>query len=418
MQESVQKMSQKIRSLEDIFNDPDAAKILVSKKKKVVSHDPEVENFREVTEWVKSHDGKRPEKTMDLTERKMFSRLKGIKENPERRDKLLQYDELGLLGDAESTDDPVKALKKEKMDFSSLDDILNDDSILFANVEANEAVNNKLFDTKQFEATAQEHKAEQKSNRDVMTNFGQYKAMFKQVQADISAGKRQLIRYNNPEKNLKEHEFYILNGQLIYIEAIGDKEKRETRVNGSDLREDARTHVIYENGTENYPMLRGLSASLYASKSRRSVPGYIVSEPEDAPYTLAPDDYVTGYVYVLKSLSKNPQVLELEKEHPLYKVGFTSGTVEGRIANAENESTYLYAPVEVVEKIKVINLNPEALETAIHHALAQFRLDVDIKAGNGKMIQPREWFVVDLNTIEEVVGKLITQLRVKQLDKK
>lgn len=69
------------------------------------------------------------------------------------------------------------------------------------------------------------------------------------------------------------------------------------------------------------------------------------------------------------------------------------------------------------EKIKVINLNPETLETAIHHALAQFRLDVDIKAGNGKMIQPREWFVVDLNTIEEVVGKLITQLRVKQLDK-
>ncbi|MBT8990459.1 hypothetical protein BTH78_09100, partial [Lactobacillus delbrueckii subsp. bulgaricus] len=145
--------------------------------------------------------------------------------------------------------------------------------------------------------------------------------------------------------------------------------------------------------------IRGLASSLYGSKQRHAMPGYIVTEPMQKEYKLTNDDYVTGYVYVLKSLSQNPQILEIEKEHDLYKVGFTTNTVESRIANAENESTYLYAPVQVIEKIKVINLNAETLEKTIHHALAEYRLDVDIKAPNGKIIHPREWFVVDLNTI-------------------
>ena len=95
----------------------------------------------------------------------------------------------------------------------------------------------------------------------------------------------------------------------------------------------------------------------------------------------------------------------------MYKVGFTSGTVEHRIANAENESTYLYGPVKVVAEYQVINLNPEALETALHHALAQYRLDVDIKAGNGKTIHPREWFVVDLDTINTTISDIISKLQ-------
>ena len=54
--------------------------------------------------------------------------------------------------------------------------------------------------------------------------------------------------------------------------------------------------------------------------------------------------------------------------------------VEKQIAKAENEPTYLYDSVKVCEKFKVSNLNSEDLETAIHHALTNYRLDVDIKA--------------------------------------
>lgn len=67
----------------------------------------------------------------------------------------------------------------------------------------------------------------------------------------------------------------------------------------------------------------------------------------------------------------------------MYKVGYTCGSVEKRIANAENESTYLYAPVKIYAEYQVANLNSETLEISIHHALANYRLDVDIKVPNG-----------------------------------
>lgn len=410
-------MDKPIRSLEDIFSDPDAATLLAPDKKPVINHDPDVEGFKEIIDWVKQHDGKEPQKTMDLTERKMFSRLKGIRNNPDRCQKLKEYDELYLLGEGDDNSEKereAKAIKQEKMDFDSLDDILSDDSLLFDDSQEDVELNNKLFDTAKFKQIQSKKFEEEKSVRNKMDGFSKYEPMFKQIQAGISSGQRQLVRFQNPEKNLKEHRFYILNGQLIYIEAIGDSKIRESSDNRN--RKDARAHVIYENGTENYPFIRGLASSLYGSKQRHAVPGYIVTEPMSKEYKLTNDDYVTGYVYVLKTLSKNPQILEIEKEHDLYKVGVTENTVEERTANAENESTYLYAPIQIVEKIKVINLNAKTLEKTIHHALAEYRLDVDIKAANGKIIHPMEWFVVDLNTIETVVGKLITQLRVKQLD--
>lgn len=56
--------NQTIHSLEDVFNDPEASELLAPKpKKKVVSTDSDVENFKEIQEWVKQHDGKEPEKS-------------------------------------------------------------------------------------------------------------------------------------------------------------------------------------------------------------------------------------------------------------------------------------------------------------------------------------------------------------------
>lgn len=163
--------------------------------------------------------------------------------------------------------------------------------------------------------------------------------------------------------------------------------------------------------TEQKTILRnGLIASLYGSKKRHGY-GKAVSEPKGS-FSFYADDQITGYIYVLKSLSNNPEVKRIQSEYPLYKVGFTSNTVEKRIANAENESTYLYGPVKVVAEYQVVNLNPEALETALHHALSNYRLDVDIKAPNGHIIHPREWFVVSLETINTLINKIMSNLRI------
>ena len=399
--------SRPIRSLNDIFNDPAANELLAKPRKKQVTYDPEVEKFKEIESWIKDHNGKEPEKTTDLSrlgERKLASRLKGIREAPERIELLKPYDKLGLLKQEDQNVSLKEKVSHEKMTFNSLDDILNDDSALFDN--SGQSLNSKLFDTGSLNAfkKSQENVAKNKSKRKTMDDFNKYRPMFKKVQAELTSGKRHLVRYGN--NKLKLHGFYVLKGQLMYIESIGSEFKNNNR---SYTDTDARLHVIYDNGTENFPLRNGLIASLYGSKQRGGG-GKIVTEPDDK-FEFGADDQITGYVYVLKSLSNNADVKRIQEDHPLYKVGFTSGTVERRIANAENESTYLYGPVKVVAEYQVINLNPEALETALHHALAQYRLDVDIRAGNGKIIHPREWFIVDLNTINNLISQIISKLQ-------
>lgn len=139
-----------IRSLEDVFNDPEADELLEQKpKEKPVASDPDIENFKEIQEWVKQHHGKEPEKTRDMsrmTERRMANRLKGYRSHEDMIELLKPYDELGLLNKESQKLTLEDAVKKEKQDFDSLDDILGDDSVLFDDHQ--QTINSKLFDTK------------------------------------------------------------------------------------------------------------------------------------------------------------------------------------------------------------------------------------------------------------------------------
>lgn len=386
------------RTIDDIFNDPDFDQLLapLEKKPKNKAMDPDIRSFEEVQDWVKEH-GHKPENTRtDLIERQMFHRLKGFQK---KYDKLHDYDELGLLV-KEDTNVYSTLAEEVKRDntktFETLDDILNDDSILFDDIDDAGAVDLKLFDTEKV-IRKQDNTPDSIAQRQRMADFDQYRQMFKEVQRDIARGRRKLVSFKNYE--IKLHHFYVLKGQLIYIEAFGEEIQKNNK-NGNY--KDKRVHVIYENGTESNVLFRGLGSSLYGRG------GKIVTEPETSEFELATDDYETGYIYVLKSLSTDPQIT---KYQPLYKIGFTTGSVKKRIANAENEPTYLYAPVKLIEQFQVINLNPETLETAIHHALANYRLDVDIKAPNGRIITPREWFVVELSKVEEIINAIVTRLQ-------
>ncbi|QLL70425.1 GIY-YIG nuclease family protein [Lactobacillus sp. 3B(2020)] len=394
--------SRQYRTLDDIFSDPELDEILkpLEKKPKLKAMDPDVHSFEEVQDWVREH-GRKPENTRsDLTERRMFHRLKGMQK---KYDKLHDYDELGLLvaEDKSVYKQLAEEVKKDTntKSFNTLDDVLNDDSILFDDLDNIGSDEPKFFDTEKV-TRKQDNNPDAVAQRQKMDNFDEYKQMFRAVQKDIASGRRQLLPFRNYEILL--HHFYVLRGQLIYIEAFGEDIQKDNK-NGSY--KDKRVHVIYENGTENNVLFRGLGSSLYGRG------GKIVSEPENDDIKLTADDYETGYIYVLKSLSKDPQISEIKS---LYKIGFTASSVKKRIANAENEPTYLYAPVKLIEQFQVINLDPEALETAIHHTLANYRLDVDIKAPNGRMITPREWFVVDLPKVEEIINTIVARLQSEQ----
>ena len=116
-----------------------------------------------------------------------------------------------------------------------------------------------------------------------------------------------------------------------------------------------------------------------------------------------PDDIETGTIYVLRSLSKHRFVFE--HGMLIHKIGVTGGKVEARIADAENQATYLLAPVEIVAEYRLHNLNRTRMENIFHRLFSAVQLDLTIEDRFGKPVEPREWFVVPLHVIDEAVER-------------
>lgn len=394
-------MNKDFKTIDDIFNDPDFVKITETSKLKKMhqEQDQDIKELMEIEDWIEEqNNGRLPQETKNITERKYYHRLIRMKNNPQKLEKLKKYDRLGLFSDKDYLNKNFKILEDEvnlKKTFNSLDEILNDDSILFSNDE--EQDDSKLFDTKKYKRI-QQNKAKNIAKRKNIKNFEEYSKMFKKVQNDLSYGRRKLRKFKNYD--IETGRFYVLKGQLLYIESENDS---VTKNDKNGIYEDCRVHVVYENGTESNIWKRGLGASLYGRN------GKIVTEIEnEEKLKLKSDDIVTGYIYVLKTLSQDPQLSTI---NPLFKVGVTTRKVEERIRNAENESTYLYAPVKLIEKIKIFNLEPTPLETAIHHALRPYQLNIDITLPNGNKIHPEEWFCVELKKIEDIIKEIFDSLR-------
>ena len=90
----------------------------------------------------------------------------------------------------------------------------------------------------------------------------------------------------------------------------------------------------------------------------------------------------------------------------LHKIGVTGGSVEKRIANASKDSTFLLADVEVVATYELYNINRSRLENIIHRVFESAKLDIEIKDRFGNPVIPREWFLVPLFIVDEVVDKI------------
>ncbi|OYV34541.1 MAG: hypothetical protein B7Z83_08320, partial [Thiomonas sp. 20-64-5] len=116
------------------------------------------------------------------------------------------------------------------------------------------------------------------------------------------------------------------------------------------------------------------------------------------------DDVESGTIYVLRSLSDHPYVAQ--HRDLIHKIGVTGGKVETRIANAENEATYLLAKVEVIATYKLAGINRTRMENLFHRLFAPARLDITINDRFGHPVQPEEWFLVPLFVIDEAVARI------------
>jgi hypothetical protein len=365
--------------------DPLGLLVIKPKASSVISTDKRLAaSFEEINAFMRKHN-REPAESRDISERKLYSRLKGLRENPEMAAQLSEIDSYKLLCN-------IKITKPKEI--NTIDDVLEDDTLgLLGNRVSNEADPNDIFTFKNIPKSLvmPEHVAKRKPCKD----FESFEQLFKKCYANLDSGINELRDFTG-EQQIAVGHFFILHGIMVYVAEVGSKEKKRGKIN-------ARLRCIFENGTESNMLLRSLATELYKDEAGRRIldHSYRLSDEEKL---VTKDDEPTGYIYVLKSLSEDPQIKEIEN---LYKIGFSSKPIKKRIQNAEQDPTFLMADVIPVTEFQTYNLNPQKLELLLHTFFAESCLNLDIFDSTGKRHTPREWFVIPLHAIETAIQLLI-----------
>jgi hypothetical protein len=125
------------------------------------------------------------------------------------------------------------------------------------------------------------------------------------------------------------------------------------------------------------------------------------------PYNIPPLYSLWNYRTPIQQISAIRLTDKISTKRNLYKIGFSTTTVEKRIQNAKKDPTYLMADVKTVAAYEVYNVNPHKLEQLIHTFFRNSCLDIDIYDDKGGVHRPKEWFIVPLIVIEEAIELII-----------
>jgi hypothetical protein len=363
------------KSLNDIFQD-DAFGILDVKPSSAPKNENDrlVESFQEIVEFYKKNN-KEPQAGDSVYESSLYYRLNGIKENKDKIGSLQQYDVYGLL---------LKPIDKEII---TINDIFKNDTLGILEGEADD-----IFTLKNVPKVT--NMPDYIGSRKPCKNFNEYEPLFKQCHSEIVDKKRRILPFKY-EQQINKGYFFILKGILLYVESVGERVLDKGKFN-------ARLRCIFENGTESDMLLRSLAAELYKNGRRVTE---LNDKMMDELSNISPEDEETGYIYVLKSKSKDPKIQSIDN---LYKIGYSKTPVEERILKAEQEPTYLMAAVSIVATYRCFNMNPQKMEQLLHNFFGSSCLNVDVHDREGKRHTPREWFIAPLPIIEQAIELIIT----------
>ena len=235
------------------------------------------------------------------------------------------------------------------------------------------------------------------SRRIAAKEFRKYEPMFQRVQAEIESKARKVVPFDG-KAGARKDRFYIAGGILCFVDEIYDKEEV-----GNLGQMDRRIHVIFSNGTENFMLYRSF-LRLMSTENGRAVMDVETDEDVQDFELSGEDDVTTGYIYILRTTSDEPLVMQYGGR--LYKVGYTGRSVEERIKNAENEPTYLCAPVVIEETWRCTNLNAKSLENFLHRFFKDAQVKIKVNANHQSQVAS-EWFNVPLETLEQTVPLII-----------
>lgn len=364
--------------LDQLIADDDLGLLKVKAKKTPQTTEEEkvLAGFQEILRFVESHEVAPSEYGDHVSERLLFARLEAIRRDPVQRVMLKKFDEYGLLH-----------MQEDKTPMS-IKDVLDDNFLDSLDHGGSQILNIKnILRPKDIESP--DYVAQRKPCK----NFSLFEDQFKQCQEEIKHGKRALLAFAN-ESQIEAGMFYVLRGVLLLVTEVGEKIRKNGKWN-------ARSRCIFENGTESDMLVRSLSAELYKDGRR-------VAELQDRllnPMIVTNEDKATGHIYVLRSLSENT---EIKSTPNLYKIGLSRRSVETRIQNAQNEATYLMAPVAVVSTFQCFNVNLDKLEKLIHRFFDSAKVDIQVTDLEGRYVTPNEWFSVPLPCVTNAIRLLIT----------
>ena len=367
--------------LDDLRSELDDFAQPIKKSGKSALEEVVIAGFEEIQKFVdqfgyqpQSIDGK------DIFERLYAVRLDQIRKQEIFRSMVKPIDYQGLLtGDESSDADCVVSIDDDEL-LSELEGI---------------GVKPQLSELRHVRSTAEIKAAEEIANREKCKDFEGFKPLFQKAKNELASGARQSRPFGK-EVSVEIGNFFILNGQLVFVAEVGEELKAPNGAN------DARLRVIYDNGTESNLLRRSLQRALYKDEAGRRV-----TDPDVGPLfsdTPQDDDIESGTIYVLRSKSNHPYISE--HRQLIHKIGVTGGKIETRINNAENEATYLLAEVDVVASYKLFGINRVKLENLFHRLFAPAQLDLVIHDRFGHPVKPKEWFLVPLQVIDEAVKRI------------
>jgi hypothetical protein len=389
----------KDKILDEIFgNDPYGLLNIKSKTIDTQTADTRLlASFQEINVFYKKNKCEPKDNPIDISEFRLSSRLKHLRNDKEKVVLLKEYDIYHLLPAINKVKEHA-AVYSDKKEINSFDDIFDNDTLNILNDDTG------LFEYKHIPKDYDRAKADFIARRKPCKDFAKYEIVFKKVQQDLANGKRKLVAFE--KDNIIENNFYVHNGILLLLEQIDITQNEKTFSSGKQTRKDGRTRCIFENGTESNMLYRSLAKILYAN-------GRVVTENIDEVNekfheyfgNISETDTKAGYIYVLKSMSKDSKISKIKN---LYKIGYSKNSVEDRLKNTENEPTYLMAPVSIESIWKCYNLNPQKLEQLLHQFFGNSCLDIDIFDNKGKRHQPREWFIAPISVISQAIKLIIS----------
>lgn len=365
---------------------PKKVRARTPREERIIAGFEDIVKFREEHGRVPQHGEDR-----DIFERLYAVRLDRLRALPDCRDLLIDVDVLGLLDGVGS-------------DAASADEL--DDNALLAELGIEPEAAWDITQLRNVRSDADRKAAEEIATAKRCDDFSTFKPLFNQVQAELEAGARTtrpFVRALGMSKaDIAPGEFFIVGGQLAYVAKMGEPIKAP---NGEM---DARLRVVYSNGTESDLLLRSLQRALYKDEGGRRISepaaGPLFTDHNPTGVEVEHEQLATGTLYVLRSRSTHPTVVA--HRELIHKIGITGGSVEARISEAADDATYLLADVDVVATYKLFDINRLRLEALIHRVLDRVRFDAEIPDRFGKPVRPREWFLVPLPIIDEIVDRI------------